>query len=72
LTPIKIHSEEELAELARELLYISVNLRKSTIKWNEHFGSETKVIKKKWEKRMDALIEALENDTFATLTKYAK
>lgn len=69
---VKINSEEELVRITTELLFISVNLRRATRDWHEHFGSERKTVKEKWEKRMDKLISALEVNQFNQSEKYTQ
>jgi hypothetical protein len=56
---IVIHSEEELIELARKLLHISVNMRHWQKEWHQHHGAVLLGKKKDWEGRMDALLEEL-------------
>lgn len=56
---IKINSEEELVELFRELLHISVNMRHWQVEWHEKYGVELGRIRKHWEKRMDIYLEQL-------------
>lgn len=57
---IKISSEQELVEVAEELIHIVTNLRKFTKLWNESYGAELKRKKQYYEKRADELIERLQ------------
>lgn len=56
---VKLKDEQELFELAKELLHIVTNLRFWSDEWNRHHGSVLLGHKKKWEKRADDLIERL-------------
>lgn len=56
---VKLKSEEELFELAKELLHVMANLRYWSNEWNTYHGSVLLGHKKKWEARADALLERL-------------
>jgi hypothetical protein len=57
---IKVTSEEELEQIAREALHILANLRASTKLWNEHYGSYYSGRKKYWEGKADEFTEQLQ------------
>lgn len=56
---ITITSEEELKEVAKELLVVLAHLRHWTKEWNEHYGGVLLGQKKTWEKKADELLERL-------------
>lgn len=56
---IKITSEQELVNVAEELIHVIANLRKFTRLWEETHGVDLKARKKYYEKQADALIERL-------------
>lgn len=56
---IKISSEQELVNVAEELIHVIANLRKFTRLWEETHGVDLKARKKYYEKEADALIERL-------------
>jgi hypothetical protein len=72
LIQVKINSEEELVRITTELLFISVNLRKATKDWGEHFGAYYLGQKKRWENRMDNLIEKLQQNNFDKFEKQSE
>lgn len=57
---ITVHSEEELLNLCKELLHITVNLRAATKLWEQHYGCALRNKKKYYEARADELIERLQ------------
>jgi len=57
---IKIHSEEELVQVAAELIHALANLRKFTKLWDESHGVDLKRQKKYYEAKADELIERLQ------------
>ena len=54
---IKVTSEEELVEVAKEALHILQNLRHWTKLWNAHHGSELRERKAYWEEKADLFLE---------------
>lgn len=56
---IIVHSEDELYEIARNLLHISVNIRHWQKEWNEKHGGVLLERKKHWENRMDEYLKEL-------------
>lgn len=56
---ITITTEEELKEVAAELLFVLAHLRHWTKEWNEHYGGVLLGQKKTFEKRADELLERL-------------
>lgn len=59
---ITITSEQELKEVAAELLFVMAHLRHWQKEWNEHYGGSRLERRKEWEKRADALLERLAVD----------
>jgi hypothetical protein len=57
---VKINSEQELFDLAEELLRIITNLRHYTKLWEESYGVVLRDRKKCWEDRADKLIATLQ------------
>lgn len=57
---VKIESEEQLLEVAREALHVMNNLRYATKMWNMHYGSYWKEKKKYYEERADLFLEKLQ------------
>lgn len=57
---IKITSEEELKQVAAELLHVMVNLRHYSKAWHEYHGGALLATKKTWEIRADELLKKLE------------
>lgn len=72
LITVKINSEEELVRITTELLFISVNLRNATKLWHEHYGAYHSGQKKRWESRMDTLIEKLQQNNFDKFEKQSE
>lgn len=58
---VKIHSEQELIEVAQEAIRLLLNIRHATKKWEENYGVELKRSKKKWEEAADKFISKLES-----------
>jgi len=56
---VKINSEEELIQVAEELIHVITNLRKFTLLWEKNYGVVLKQQKKYYEKKADELIEKL-------------
>lgn len=56
---VVVKNEQELLELAKDLLHVLINLRYWSNEWHLHHGSVLLEHKKKWEKRADALIQRL-------------
>jgi len=56
---LKIESEEELVNIFKELMHLSVNMRHWQKEWKEHYGAANRLAKEKWEERMDKFIEKL-------------
>jgi hypothetical protein len=54
---ITVEPEEELQQIASELLFTLAKLRYWTKKWNEHYGAYYKDQKFNWEKKSDELLE---------------
>lgn len=57
---IKIESEDELMEVAKEALHLLVNIRHYTKAWEETHGAELKNRKKHFEGRADEFLKKLE------------
>lgn len=57
---IKIESEDELLEVAKEALHLLVNLRHYTKEWETAHGAELKTRKKHFEGRADEFLQKLE------------
>lgn len=57
---IKVTSEQELVNVATELLHCLCNLRKFTKLWEENYGVEIKARKKYWEDKADSLLQRLQ------------
>lgn len=53
---IKVESEEELVELAEEMLHIITNLRYWSKEWSSKYGVDAKRRMKYWEARADELL----------------
>lgn len=53
---VKLNSEEELVNMARELLHVMVNLRHWSTKWEQEYGSDLLAAKKKWERKSDDIL----------------
>jgi hypothetical protein len=56
---IKVNSEEELLQIAKELLHFSYNCRFWQKEWQEHHGGRLLEAKRKWEEKLDELHERL-------------
>lgn len=56
---IRVQNEEQLVNVAEELIHVIANLRKFTRLWEETHGVDLKARKKYYEKEADALIERL-------------
>lgn len=56
---ILIRDEQELVNVAEELIHVIANLRKFTRLWEETHGVDLKARKKYYEKEADTLIERL-------------
>ncbi len=65
---VVINSEEELLDLAKELLYVMANMRHWQDQWSKHYGKTLLAQKKKWEVRADELLERLK--TTRSVHKY--
>jgi hypothetical protein len=57
---IKVSSEDELLNVASELIHVLANLRKFTLLWEETHGVELKARKKYFEQKADELISKLQ------------
>jgi len=53
---IKINSEEEMVKSFRQLIHLTVNTRHWQIEWQENYGCELKLAKKRWEEKLDAFL----------------
>lgn len=56
---VKIHSEQELIEVATEAIHLLNNLRHTTKLWNESHGCELRSRKKYYEELSDKFLEKL-------------
>jgi hypothetical protein len=56
---IVVQSEDELYEISKNLLHISVNLRYWTKEWDKHHGKTLLERKQYWQNRMDEYLEEL-------------
>lgn len=56
---IIIKSEQELKEVAEELIHVLANLRKFTSLWEKSYGAILRVRKKYYENKADDLINRL-------------
>lgn len=57
---IKINSEEDLFDNFKEAIHILNNLRYYTKDWEENYGVESKMRKKRWEEKADKLLTRLD------------
>lgn len=57
---IKIHSEDDLLDKFKKAIHILNNLRHYTKDWEENYGVESKMRKKRWEEKADKLLAELD------------
>lgn len=57
---LKFNDQEEMGKSFLALLEIVINLREKTKDWQEHYGAERGIEKKKWELRADNLLADLQ------------
>lgn len=57
---LKFKDDEEMAVSFLDLLEIVINLREKTKDWQEHYGHERTLKRKKWEEKADEYLSNLQ------------